>query len=129
MTRRFVPTHEITLTDLRDHTRSTFPVRLVDGQAYTKAEWESGAMPSWEYHDENWWHGDDGSPAPHLSVSVRKLSPGPTGRTGSPGKPVTIRASDAERKRWESAAKREKRSLGDWLRGAAEMALAKGSTR
>jgi hypothetical protein len=50
-------------------------------------------------------------------------------RAAAAGKPITIRASDEERARWTAAAKREQRELSDWLRAAAELAIARGSTR
>lgn len=37
-------------------------------------------------------------------------------RAGSAGKPVTIRATDAERAAWETAAARKDESLSDWAR-------------
>lgn len=37
-------------------------------------------------------------------------------RAGSAGKPVTIRATDAERERWERAARIRDVSLSDWIR-------------
>lgn len=37
-------------------------------------------------------------------------------RAGSAGKPVTIRATDAERERWEAAAICQRLSLSDMLR-------------
>jgi hypothetical protein len=42
-------------------------------------------------------------------------------RAGKAGKPITLRASPAERARWTAAAKRERLTLSDWLRGAAEL--------
>lgn len=50
-------------------------------------------------------------------------------RAGTAGKPVTLRATDDERVRWEQAADREGQSLSEWLRAAAELAVARGSTR
>lgn len=50
-------------------------------------------------------------------------------RAGTAGKPVTLRATDEERGRWERQADREGQSLSEWLRAAAELALARGSTR
>lgn len=37
-------------------------------------------------------------------------------RAGSAGKPVTIRATDEERERWEMAAEARGVSLSEWLR-------------
>ena len=50
-------------------------------------------------------------------------------RAGTAGKPVTLRATDEERARWQAAADRESISLSDWLRAAAELAVVRGSTR
>lgn len=50
-------------------------------------------------------------------------------RAGSTAKPVTIKATDDERARWQLAADRESQSLSQWLRAAAELAVARGSTR
>lgn len=122
MTRRFVPTHEITLTDTRDGTRSAFPVHLEDGVAYTREEWTSSTSADWEYSADGWTFQGRTTPAAHFSVSVRKLAPGPTGRTGSAAKNRTIRATDTEWQRWTAAAKRAKQGVGDWLRKLADAA-------
>lgn len=50
-------------------------------------------------------------------------------RAGEAGAPVTLRASTAERERWQAAAEREDMSLSEWLRAAADLAIARGSTR
>ncbi len=50
-------------------------------------------------------------------------------RTASAGRPVTLRASDEERSLWTAAAEREGLDLSTWLRQAAELAVARGSTR
>jgi uncharacterized protein (DUF1778 family) len=42
---------------------------------------------------------------------------------------VTIRLTKQERARFEAAATREGQTLGEWLRAAAELAYARGSTR
>lgn len=41
-------------------------------------------------------------------------------RAGAAGKPITFKASDAERERWEAAAEREGLTLSEWLRVAAD---------
>ncbi|MDQ1446837.1 MAG: hypothetical protein QOI20_3301 [Acidimicrobiaceae bacterium] len=43
-------------------------------------------------------------------------------RTGVASKPITFKASDAERARWEAAAGRAGLSLSEWLRAAADRA-------
>lgn len=40
-----------------------------------------------------------------------------------------LRLTPAEREQWELAADRERLTLSEWLRAAAELALARGSTR
>lgn len=50
-------------------------------------------------------------------------------RSTTAGKPVTIRATDVERERWQAAADAERVALSEWLRAAAELAIARGSTR
>lgn len=49
-------------------------------------------------------------------------------RAGAAGKPITLRASDEERARWKEGADREGLSLGEWLRGAADLAYAAKAT-
>jgi hypothetical protein len=72
MTRKFRPTHEITLTDTRDGTRSTTDVQLVDGAGYTREEWDTEASADWEWSAETGWtFQGQAAPANHLSVSVR----------------------------------------------------------
>jgi hypothetical protein len=56
-------------------------------------------------------------------------TPGPKPRGGETSKPVTLRATDTERATWEAAAAKEGLKLSDWLRAAAELAIARGSTR
>ena len=46
----FEPTHVITLAS-----GDSFPVQLVDGVAYTLAEWESGAGADYERDDDGYW--------------------------------------------------------------------------
>jgi predicted HicB family RNase H-like nuclease len=60
-------------------------------------------------------------------------------KTRKPGRPrrakaasddrVTVRLTKQERARYEADAAREGLSLGEWLRAAAELAHARGSTR
>jgi hypothetical protein len=50
-------------------------------------------------------------------------------RAGEAGKPVTLRATAAERAGWQEAADRERLALSEWLRAAAELAIARGSVR
>lgn len=42
---------------------------------------------------------------------------------------VTVRLTKQERARYEACAAREDLSLGEWLRAAAELAFARGSSR
>lgn len=42
---------------------------------------------------------------------------------------IGLRCTAAERARWEAAAQREGMKISDWLRAAAELAIARGSTR
>jgi predicted HicB family RNase H-like nuclease len=42
---------------------------------------------------------------------------------------VTIRLTGPESSRYDAAAKREGMSLGEWMRAAADLAYARGSTR
>jgi hypothetical protein len=42
---------------------------------------------------------------------------------------VSVKLTDAERAQWQAAAERESLSLSEWLRAAAELAIARGSTR
>ncbi len=44
-------------------------------------------------------------------------------------KRIALRCTTAEHERWSAAAAKEGRELGDWLRAAADLALARGSTR
>lgn len=50
-------------------------------------------------------------------------------RAGQPGSVVGFRAAPDERTRYGAAANREGLTLSDWLRAAAELALARGATR
>lgn len=43
--------------------------------------------------------------------------------------PLTIKITPAQREQWGAAAASAGLSLGEWLREAAELALARGSTR
>jgi hypothetical protein len=67
---------------------------------------------------------------PPRSLKPRKPR---VGRPPRAGRATTdrfeIRMTDAERKTWKRAAEAEGLSLADWLRAAAELALARGSTR
>ncbi len=51
---RFKPTHEILLTD-PDGARTAIAVRLVDGAAYTRKEWEADAPADWARDAEGVW--------------------------------------------------------------------------
>lgn len=42
---------------------------------------------------------------------------------------VTLRLSSIDQRRYSEAAERERLSLKEWLRAAAELALARGATR
>ena len=42
---------------------------------------------------------------------------------------VNLKLAEADRKRWVAAADKEQLSLSEWLRAAAELAIARGSTR
>lgn len=42
---------------------------------------------------------------------------------------IALRITPSEESAWKEAAAREGRKLGDWLRGAADLAIARGSTR
>lgn len=42
---------------------------------------------------------------------------------------VSLKLTEAEREQWQSAAAKESISLSEWLRAAAELAIARGSTR
>lgn len=59
-------------------------------------------------------------------------------RAKRPGRPslgkgdtvaVLVKVAPATRSRWRAAAKREGLGVSEWLRGAAELAIARGSTR
>lgn len=76
----FNATHEITLTDKRDGARRKFHVSLCEdrpgsgGPAYKAHEWVTMDTADWEVRDGQWWfQGDNPSPAPYLTTSVRKL--------------------------------------------------------
>lgn len=86
---KFKATHEITLED-RGGDRTTFQVQLVDGAAYTRAEWSSASSADWEFEAPNpaeyaaypqgvpSWAGwtFQGQPAyPGKTFSVRSLVP------------------------------------------------------
>lgn len=131
MTKRFAPTHEITLTDKRTGERRSFPVALVDGLAYTRQQWEADEKAEWKFHPvDGWVFWGKPSPAYHLEVSVKKLKPGRQSRTGAAANErITFRATKPEVKRWQEAAAREGLSISDWLRAAAELAIARGATR
>jgi hypothetical protein len=63
---------------------------------------------------------------------VAKLcKPGRPPRLGRKASEVRfeIRLTNPERSRWQSAADKERLSLSEWLRAAAELAIARGSTR
>lgn len=42
---------------------------------------------------------------------------------------IAVRATSAELAAWRAAAEQESRSVSDWIRAAAELAIARGSTR
>lgn len=53
----------------------------------------------------------------------RKPAPLPSPRTRS----IRVRVTDAERERWGEAAKRDRRTLSDWIRLVADAASGAGS--
>lgn len=70
----FTPTHRIIVTRPGCGTVIT-EVCLVDGAAYTKAEWEDGERASWKRHDDGTWTIDGySSPAPGASVRVETVN-------------------------------------------------------
>jgi hypothetical protein len=62
-------------------------------------------------------------PTPRLGRPPRAKKP------ASDADRIQIRVTAAERRTFEAAAKREGISLSEWLRAAAELAIARGSTR
>lgn len=56
---------------------------------------------------------------------VGRPSLGTKGRTNT----LTLKVSTEERARWQSAAKKQRLTLGAWLREAAELAWARGASR
>ena len=42
---------------------------------------------------------------------------------------VAVKLTEVERDRWQAAAEREGQGVSEWLRAAAELAIARGSTR
>lgn len=73
---RFKPTHVI---ELRHHEDSGVAlgilVQLVDGAAYTAAEWRADARADWTRADDGGWHFQGrGCPAPYSHVTVTPLS-------------------------------------------------------
>jgi len=63
-------------------------------------------------------------------MTARRLKPGPKPRAGktATGR-IEVRVTVAEQHAWERAADKEHLSLSEWLRAAAELAIARGSTR
>ena len=57
--------------------------------------------------------------------------PRPVGRPrlGKTTSRVELKLDERDRKRWIAAADREGLTLSEWLRAAAELAIARGSTR
>lgn len=58
-----------------------------------------------------------------------KRPPGRPRRAADGTTTTGLRLTPAERARYDAAATREGLSLGEWLRAAAELAIARGSTR
>jgi hypothetical protein len=52
--RCFRPTHTIVL-ESQDGYREEIPVRLVDGAAYTREEWDAEVPADWTYDEERGW--------------------------------------------------------------------------
>lgn len=61
--------------------------------------------------------------------TTKKRPPGRPRRAAAGTTTTGLRLTPAERARYEAAAEREGLSLGEWLRAAAELAIARGSTR
>lgn len=125
MTRRFTPTHEITIADRSTATYRIIPVMLVDGCGYTKLEWDADASADWELVDGEWLF----QGRRDVARSVRRIGRGSDPKRGKPAARRSFRATDDEWKRWTAAAKRVDLTISDWLRDAAELAIARGSTR
>ena len=67
----FTPTHIITLTD-NSREPVEIPVKLVDGAAYTREEWDADGNADWERTDEGeWLFLGRVSPRPGVEVTVR----------------------------------------------------------
>ena len=62
---------------------------------------------------------------------VRKPRPGrpPLAPGAAATETVRLRLTAAQRDQWQSAAAGESLTLSEWLRAAAELAIARGSTR
>lgn len=123
---RWQATHEITghLFGRRYRRR----VRLLDGAAYTKAEWEAAATADWSVTVEGAWLFQ--GQAPVGTYKVRALR-----RGRPPGRPenvrrrlVVLRLTEEEHALVAAAAKAADVAVAEWMRGicldAASMRLA-----
>jgi predicted HicB family RNase H-like nuclease len=61
-----------------------------------------------------------------VSVKPKRLGRPPLADKAATGL-VKVRLTESDRKRWQSAAEREGLSLSEWLRAAAELAVARGA--
>ena len=72
----FKPTHIIKLTYADNVEEPVWiPVKLVDGAAYTREEWDADASADWERTDDGeWLFQGRVSPRSGLEVTVRSVS-------------------------------------------------------
>jgi hypothetical protein len=114
--RRFVPTHELTVTRAAD--RLVFEVMLVErGLAFERDEWEAAGAAGWLRTRRGWRRARDGVSPP---VTARRLGRGSDPKRGSPGRNRTIRCPDDVWELFRAAAAARGISVADFLIGAAE---------
>ena len=119
--RRFVPTHELTVT--REHDRVVFKVMLVErGLAFERAAWEAGTGAGWILGRRGWRVARDGVSPP---VTARRLGRGSDPKRGTPGRNRTIRVPDVIWALFQSAATADHVSVAEYLIRAGEKAVDK----
>ena len=128
--RRFIPTHEMTLTRVGG-IRETAEVMVVDGVVYTPDKTGRPVESAWRYSKIGWqWQGNVRPPRGYVwPPEARRIGRGSDPKRGTAGRNRTIRMPDAIWERFQAAAEQQGSSVADWLIEAGELALARGSTR